>query len=99
MIGMIGGNGYSLNISDMGALLEVVNPIVLVVMVIIMFLRAKPTIMYCKKCYKYMNEKQVFIFNTGDNYANIMLEKIEQCTKEEEGVETLREPMPFVLDI
>jgi hypothetical protein len=91
MIGMIGGNGYSLNMPNMGALLEVLNPISLVVMVIIMFFTAKPSIMYCKKCNKYMNEKQVFIFNTGDNFANTMLEKIEQCTKDEEGVEILRE--------
>lgn len=74
-----------------GFILELSNIIVLIIMPTLIYKKSKPSFKYCKACKMYMKEKQVFIFNLGDNHAESMLEKIDKSMKEEDGIDSFRE--------
>ncbi|GMQ58292.1 hypothetical protein AN1V17_26870 [Vallitalea sediminicola] len=92
MYGMIGGNGFATKLNPMmNSLLELFNILALAISVTITYKRQKPNFKYCKKCNQYMLEKQVFIFDYGDNYSKCILEKIDESMGKEDRVDRLRQ--------
>lgn len=92
MYGMIGGNGFASNTNDlMNFLLEILKILGLAISVTITYKNKKPYYKYCEKCNQYMNEKQVFIFDLGDNYSKDILERIDKSMNKEDRVDKLRQ--------
>ncbi|MCT4545179.1 MAG: hypothetical protein N4A63_16735 [Vallitalea sp.] len=92
MYGMIGGNGFATEINPLyNLILEIFNVLALGISVTFTYKKKKPPFKYCEKCNHYMNEKQVFIFDLGDNYSKYILEKIDESMGKEDRVDRLRE--------